>query len=266
MQEQTATLLGLWWLSSRSAFHYRSIGIETCRWITWNVRIVFGLNFEFQWTTDFMDCLILKTKVLRSFESRQLFISRHGVTCEKTLTCNQFLPKLINHYTNVKNRTIRTQTTITSTKPSDENIKCPTCTPTHSHSHTAQFVALAPRPQAFYSSHWELTTTILSLLLPDHTLQSADAHWLPTRGLPSHAGADYYTKWWSMIWMEDETSCSGVYVWGGNKEIVRDSATRYCCSAASLASRGISSPMGRNEENNANQDAAFEQELSDAKW
>jgi len=48
--------------------------------------------------------------------------------------------------------------------------------------------------------------------------------------------------------------------------VVRDSAPQYCCSAAPVASRGMNSRTGRNEENNANYDGAFEQELSDAKW
>jgi hypothetical protein len=72
-----------------------------------------------------------------------------------------------------------------------------------------------------------------------------------------------------MIWMEDETlgrGCVGGGGWGGGKDVVSDSATRYCCPDAPLAPRGINSPMGSNEENNANHCTALEQELSDAKW
>ena len=51
----------------------------------------------------------------------------------------------------------------------------------------------------------------------------------------------------------------------GDRVVVRDSATQYCCSAAPVASRGMNSRMGRNE-SNANYDVTFEQEPSHAKW
>ena len=71
------------------------------------------------------------------------------------------------------------------------------------HMHIVLFVVLVPRPPGFYNSQREVASTLLGWLLPDHTLPSADAHWLPTNRLPSHAGADCCTKWWSMIWTED---------------------------------------------------------------